>query len=181
MRWHDWTPAEYKRYMISDLDRIHPPKFTVVDVGTTISGKDPFGSVTSGFLRLRGQLKVGRHSFALSKKNAATWNNNNLHYIQLLGGSHPLFPMVFDRLQSDDDLREIREGILFVFPLNFEATKTSSALILKPSSTPKSLVRVGCLIMSAKHVAVGSESDKLIGEEIYEESHGNGEYTIRII
>ncbi|TGO15670.1 hypothetical protein BTUL_0037g00220 [Botrytis tulipae] len=182
MRWYDWTPAEYKRYMISDLDCIYPPKFTVVDVGTTVSSKDPFGSVNSGFLRLRGQLKVGRHSFTLSKQNAATWNNNNFHYIQVLDGSHPhFFPMAFDRLQSDDDLREIREGMLFVFPLNFEATKTSSALILKPSSTPKSLVRVGCLLMPAKNVAVGSESDKLIGEEFYEESHGNGEYTIRII
>ncbi|TGO24556.1 hypothetical protein BPAE_0100g00240 [Botrytis paeoniae] len=181
-RWYDWTPAEYKSYMVLDLNRIHPPEFTIVDVGTTISSKDPFGSVTSGFLRLRGQLKVGRHSFTLSKQNAATWNNNNVHYIQVLGRSHPLFsPMVFDRLQSDDDLREIREGMLFVFPLNFETSRRSRALILKPSCTRKSLVRVGCLLIPAKNIAFDSESDKLIGEEFYEESHGNGEYTICII
>ncbi|TGO55565.1 hypothetical protein BCON_0090g00080 [Botryotinia convoluta] len=182
VRWHDWTPAEYKRHMILDLNQIQPPEFTIVDVGTTISGKDPFGSVTSGFLRLRGQLKVGRHSFTLSKENAATRNNKNVHYIQVLGRSHPLFsPMVFDRLQSDDDLREISEGMLFVFPLHFETTRSSRALILKPSCTRKSLVRMGCLLTLAKNIAFDSESDKLIGEEFYEESHGNGEYTIRII
>ncbi|KAF7956512.1 hypothetical protein EAE96_003849 [Botrytis aclada] len=181
-RWYDWTSAEYKRYMILDLNRIHPPNFTIVDVGTTISSKDPFGSVTSGFLRLRGQLKVGRHSFTLSKQNAATWNNNNVHYIQVLGRSHPLFsPMVFDRLQSDDDLREIREGMLFVFPLHFENCRSSCALILKPSCTRKSLVRVGCLLTEAKKIPFDSESDKSIREEFYEESHGNGEYTICII
>ncbi|TGO32263.1 hypothetical protein BHYA_0334g00100 [Botrytis hyacinthi] len=181
-RWYDWTLAEYKRHMILDLNRIHPPEFTIVDVRTTVYSKDPFGSVTSGFLRLRGQLKVGRHSFTLSKQNAATWNNNNVHYIQVLGRSHPLFsPMVFDRLQSDDDLREIREGMLFVSPLNFETSRSSRALVLKPSCTRKSLVRVGCLLNLAKNIAFDSEGDKLIGEEFYEESHGNGEYTIRII
>ncbi|ATZ51497.1 hypothetical protein BCIN_07g01230 [Botrytis cinerea B05.10] len=178
--WYDWTPAEYKRHMITDLSQVQPPQFTIIDVGTTLSTKDPFGSVTSGFLQLRGQLKVGRHSFTLSRDNLATWNNKNLHYIQVLGRSY-LSPVVFDRLQSDDELREIREGMLFVFPLHFKTIRNSRALILKPSSVRKSLVRVGCLLQIPNIIDVDSESDKLIGEEFYEEYHGNGEYTIRII
>ncbi|TEY79731.1 hypothetical protein BOTCAL_0042g00310 [Botryotinia calthae] len=179
-RWYDWTPAEYKRHTITDLSRAPPPQFTIIDVGTTLSSEDPFGSVTSGFLRLRGQLKVGHHSFTFRKENAATSNNKNLHFIQVLGESY-VCPMVFDRLQSDDELREIRGGILFVFPLHFKNIRNSHALILKPSGIRKSLVRVGCVSHIKNNIAVDLESDKLIGEEFYEESHGNGEYTIRII
>ncbi|KAJ8070562.1 hypothetical protein OCU04_000936 [Sclerotinia nivalis] len=187
IKWYEWTKADYQRHMVLDMNRIQPPSFTIIEAETKVLGEDPFGPVTSGFLRLRGQLKIGRHSFTATKKHTMTRTKyRNGHFLEVLGtssGSGSISSMSFDRLHSDEELKEIRSGVLFLFPLVFQNLRDARALILKPSGTRKKLVRIGCLFSITNKFAMDfdSETDALIGDDIYEESHGNGEYTICII